>query len=240
MKIKYLYWIILVSGIINAQTNYWISKAPMNSARTSLGPHAGVVGDKIYIVGGFDGSSPLSSIERYDPISNTWTTVANMDSSICQYDLSVVNNKIYIISGTPDFSRLTNRVLVYDPSLNIFSFKTDIPTARKNHSTSVLNGKIYVIGGINEKENEFHNTVEMYDPDTDSWERKANLNIARAFHSSSSFNGKIFVFGGFNGNLLSTIEVFDPSSNNWSLLSTSIGYGMLHIMLKLERYFSNS
>jgi hypothetical protein len=34
----------------------------------------------LYAVGGYDGSSELSSVERYDVSANTWTAVAPMGS----------------------------------------------------------------------------------------------------------------------------------------------------------------
>jgi len=35
--------------------------------------------DQLYVVGGYDGSSQLSSIERYNPDQNTWTAIAGMN-----------------------------------------------------------------------------------------------------------------------------------------------------------------
>ena len=33
----------------------------------------------LYVVGGYDGTSCLSSVERYDPLTLTWTSVAAMN-----------------------------------------------------------------------------------------------------------------------------------------------------------------
>jgi Uncharacterized protein conserved in bacteria len=47
------------------------TKASLNVARQN---HAcAVLGNKIYCFGGDDGSSPISSIEAYDPSANKWT-----------------------------------------------------------------------------------------------------------------------------------------------------------------------
>ena len=33
----------------------------------------------LYVIGGYDGASCLSSVERYDPLTLTWTSVAAMN-----------------------------------------------------------------------------------------------------------------------------------------------------------------
>ena len=50
--------------------------AQMNHIRAWPGvvTHAG----RLYVVGGNDGDSSLSSMEMYDPVTNTWTLVADM------------------------------------------------------------------------------------------------------------------------------------------------------------------
>ena len=34
----------------------------------------------LYAIGGFDGVSPLKSVERYDPVTNQWTSLPEMSS----------------------------------------------------------------------------------------------------------------------------------------------------------------
>jgi N-acetylneuraminic acid mutarotase len=36
-----------------------------------------VAGD-LYVTGGYDGSVVLSSVEKYNPVSDTWTTIASL------------------------------------------------------------------------------------------------------------------------------------------------------------------
>lgn len=50
----------------------------MLSRRSSFG--AAILDDKIYVVGGNDGSLCLSSAERYDPVNNTWENVSSMQN----------------------------------------------------------------------------------------------------------------------------------------------------------------
>jgi hypothetical protein len=36
------------------------------------------LGDQLYVCGGFDGISSLDTVEKFDPMTNTWTLVASM------------------------------------------------------------------------------------------------------------------------------------------------------------------
>jgi N-acetylneuraminic acid mutarotase len=45
-------------------------------------PATAVVDNKIYAMGGFDGSNRLRSVEIYDPDTDVWTYMSNM--SVCR------------------------------------------------------------------------------------------------------------------------------------------------------------
>jgi hypothetical protein len=48
----------------------------MGTVRSCLA--AAVIDGLLYAIGGFDGSSTLSSGERYDPAANAWSPIASM------------------------------------------------------------------------------------------------------------------------------------------------------------------
>ena len=54
----------------------WVSICPMLCPRSGLG--TAVLGGQIYVIGGHDGNMPLSSMERYDPLTNEWTVQPHM------------------------------------------------------------------------------------------------------------------------------------------------------------------
>jgi kelch-like protein 19 len=55
----------------------WTLVAPMSTARIGVG--VAVVNRLLYAIGGFDGTSRLSSVERYHPENNEWQMVAPMN-----------------------------------------------------------------------------------------------------------------------------------------------------------------
>lgn len=49
----------------------------MTTCRNGVGVAA--VGDALYAFGGFDGSTPLKTAERYDPSTHVWQPIASMN-----------------------------------------------------------------------------------------------------------------------------------------------------------------
>ena len=47
----------------------------MKTGRDAMG--VAFMGDRLFIVGGFDGQAYLNFVEAYDPLTNTWQQVAN-------------------------------------------------------------------------------------------------------------------------------------------------------------------
>jgi len=58
------------------KTDTWTLVAPISSPRDAVG--VCVLGDKLYAVGGYDGSVYLSDTECYDPQLNAWNKVASL------------------------------------------------------------------------------------------------------------------------------------------------------------------
>ncbi|MBM3235253.1 hypothetical protein FJZ31_03030 [Candidatus Poribacteria bacterium] len=218
----------------NPATDTWIRKADMPTPR---GAHsASVVDGKVYVIGGggalSDGAMesfldfpPLSTVEVYDPATDTWAKKADMPTARGALSTSVVNGRIYAIGGvtttkpTTTISTLST-VEEYDPTTDTWTKKADIPIPRQGLSTSVVNGKIYAIGG---SAGGVVSTVEEYDPVTDIWTKKTNMPTPRWFLSTSVVNDRIYAIGGGGVDdyyapspVLSTVEVYDPETDTWT------------------------
>jgi len=85
-------------------TDTWSAKSDMITGRFSLG--ASVYNERIYVFGGVivgqTGSGVEdSTVEEYDPISDTWTQMPDMPTRRASLCASIVNGKIYTIGGGP-------------------------------------------------------------------------------------------------------------------------------------------
>ena len=65
--------------VYDPQADAWTQLASMGTARKA---HASaVVGGKLYVFGGFDGTQRLSTAEVYDPASDSWAPVTSLTSA---------------------------------------------------------------------------------------------------------------------------------------------------------------
>lgn len=53
----------------------------------------------IYVVGGFDGTRQLSSVERYDTENQVWDTVDSIKIARSALSLTVLDGKLYAMGG---------------------------------------------------------------------------------------------------------------------------------------------
>jgi N-acetylneuraminic acid mutarotase len=197
----------------------WTLKSNLPTTRSRL--KAETVGNKIYVIGGENGSTEYTTNEEYDPQSDTWTTMSSMSIARSSFGIATFNNRIYVIGGYGGYGiGVLDDNEVYNPALDSWDIKASMPAARGFSATATLNGKIYVIGGYNSNNNVV-STVEVYDPANNSWTTGPSISIARMSACAVTLNGKIYLMGGFpnpNGvNALNSVEIFDPATNTWSL-----------------------
>ncbi|ODS41139.1 MAG: hypothetical protein A7315_02135 [Candidatus Altiarchaeales archaeon WOR_SM1_79] len=220
------------SGTININSNggikdvtvtldisIWTKMTDMPTARLGLG--TALVDGKIYAIGGLRTEiQPLSTVEVYDPTTNTWTEKTHMPTARGTFGCAVVDGKIYAIGGGVTGSYNLSTVQMYDPATDTWTRKASMPTPRSCVAASTVNGKIYVIGGTKGESGILAgiSTVEEYDPATDTWTRKKDMPTPRWSLGTCVVDGMIYAIGGNiqYPNIASAVEVYDPSTDNWT------------------------
>ncbi len=191
----------------------WTQRADMPTSRAFVSTCA--MNGKIYAIGGYDGHGMVSTVEEYDPATDTWTEKSDMLTARYVLSTSALNGKIYAIGGG-NFNVALSAVEEYDPETDTWARKSDMPIATENVSGSVVNGKIYIIGGIAAKEP--ISTVQEYDPVTDTWKIKKDMPTPRE-GLTSVVNGKIYVIGGeraLAAEPSAAVEEYDPATDIWT------------------------
>jgi hypothetical protein len=229
---------LIAACLINAEPvsattvaeNTWVSKAPLQQARSSLG--VAVVNGKIYAIGGSteSGFAPglypsndypasarsVGTNEEYDPETDTWTYKVSMPTPRLAFGTAVYKNKIYCIGGQANGS-YTGINEVYDPATNTWETKTPMPTSRAWVAANVVNGEIYLMGGYNPYPSTFN---EVYDPKTDSWETKISTPDAPITDSSLAscvFDNRIILIGGLTQDQHYQLnQIYDTETDTWS------------------------
>lgn len=206
--------------------NSWSTPKTTGTFTARRGLTSAVVDGKIYVMGGYDGKNWLNTLEVFDPSFNAWSTPVTTGIFTAREKLcsSVIDGKIYVMGGYNGVIHL-NTLEVFDPSTNMWSTPqtTGTFTARRGLCAAVVNGKIYVTGGFNGGTS-YLNILEVFDPLTNSWSTPFTTGTftERGAFTSAVIANKIYTIGGIHyvdGNFIpvSTVEVFDPFSNSWSM-----------------------
>jgi N-acetylneuraminic acid mutarotase len=221
LLVGFMVAIVLSGGSVKADYA-WTRKADMPTPRSTQ--TSAVVNGKIYVIGGAT-SEPdcyaLSTVEEYDPVTDTWTRKADMPTARCDFvgSSAVVDGKIYVMGGDIwDGGWITiSTVEEYDPATDTWTRKSDMPTARWCLGTCTFDEKIYAIGGYPAVGYTALTTVEVYDPVYDTWTSKSDMPLNRGMLSASVVNGKIYAVGGRPRlHAEPSVQEYDPSTDTWT------------------------
>ncbi|KAK9522228.1 hypothetical protein VZT92_018705 [Zoarces viviparus] len=194
--------------------NEWRAAAHMVNNRGKVA--VGTLDGKIYTVGGEDHIRCYSSVERYSPDTDSWSTdVAPLSSPRSGVCLVEMDGYLYAIGGHDGIAAI-NTVERYDPKMNTWSKQAAMLTRRTRAAAAVLEGHLYVIGG-NDGDLAL-NSVERYNLVDGTWSICAHMLSPRENAGCAVYLGHIYVAGGKDElNLkLCGAERFDPDTMRWT------------------------
>ena len=188
----------------------------------------GVVNNILFAIGGggeyMSNPPAMTTVEAYNPATNTWVTKAPMPSAhYLGLASGVVNDVVYVVAGD-------SSVLAYDPATDTWATKASEPgvtltpplscvpitLARHYPSVGVVNNVLYVVGGYTWARgcvpNVYFTTVTAYDPTTNTWTTKAPMPTARDYLGIGVVNDVLYAIGGLNEEgvlaVLATVEAY--------------------------------
>merc|ERR1712008_275912 len=88
-----------------------------------MGHAAAVLDGKIYVTGGYTSSR---AVEAYDPVADTWTTLASLSMPRVSHASAVVRGKLYVFGGYS--LNDMDLVEVYSPASNCWARAADLPS----------------------------------------------------------------------------------------------------------------
>jgi N-acetylneuraminic acid mutarotase len=135
--------------------NSWQPRAPMPTPRNHA--VAGVVGNKVYVIGGRVGgafitgpSSNTDIVEEYDPGANTWAFRAKMPTPRSAMAAGVHQGRIYVSGGEYQDARMmaTYRALeAYDAARKAWMVLHSMPTARHGLAGGFVGNRLHMVSG---------------------------------------------------------------------------------------------
>jgi N-acetylneuraminic acid mutarotase len=210
----------------------WMDHTPMDVARFSLA--AAVVNDRLYAIGGVDGTcpsspcefAPLGTVEMFNPLvtayaefEQAWTPRHSMGTPREGFAAAVVNGKIYAFGGHTTGGGPVDSMEVFDPVANAWSPGASMGEgARSGMAAAVINNTIYAVGGntaVGGDPSVPLATVEAYSEGT-GWTRMEPMLIARSGAGAAAVNGTLYVIGGDDGGTVEAYDLGDPV-NPWSM-----------------------
>lgn len=163
----------------------------------------------------------LSALPFSEGAGDFWMTKAAMPTARTDFQVGVVNGKIYAIGGYNNGTSLAVNE-EYDPKTDTWTTKAPMPTARNGFAMFVFENKIHIVGGVIYPVHEFTLAHEVYDPATNTWETKSPasaIGVGVGFEANV-VNGKAYLISGgaslwrpwpnTDGN-----EVYDPLTDEW-------------------------
>ncbi len=212
------------------ENNKWENIGCLSKSRMDYAAVA--VSDKIYIIGGYDGSNVLNDIEVIYPDGSTQKLELNSSQNLTgrkSHKAVYYKEHIYIIGGEKADGTVSDIVEIVD--INNGSIETTkINTPRKDFGASLYwdgkNSYIVIAGG--ENSTGILNSVEIYDFSEKTWNTGNELSISRKGFDIQYILGNLYAVGGmaYDDSLkidyyTNTVDAFD--GNGWNTLKDSNG-----------------
>ena len=183
-------------------------------------PAAVALGGRIYLIGGFAGTTnlPVDSVQVFDPASATWSSAAPLPAPRGGHAAVVLDGKIHVLGGGNSVSTIADHS-VYDPATSSWSEAAPLPRAEGSPAAVVFGGKLYAIGGRSGSSD--YGDVYVYDAARDAWTRGPSI-PPRGTAGAVVYRGAIYVFGGesqASGKTLGDVLRLTRGAKSWRRVS---------------------
>jgi len=219
---------ILLGGCLGIETNSpapvdqrtpgrWETLAPMPTARQEVA--AAALAGHVWVIGGFGATGePLSTVERYDPATNSWDARPPLPVAVHHAAAVSFNDRLFVIGGYTG-GRLSwaplDAVWEWTDARGAWEKRTPMPTARGALAVASLAGRIHALGGSAGNPLGAH---EIYDVPANRWIVANAMPTARDHLAAVAFLDRVWAVGGrtsFMGDQYANVEVYDPATDSW-------------------------
>ena len=217
---------------IYSTNNTWtIAGALMPFPVSNIMGSTAVLGDEIYVFGGFDwAGNGLNIVQVYDTIADTWRISSHLMPEPLFGCLAVtVGDEIYVMGGWTDtVGNSTNDVWTFDPGRGGgFTQGPGMPTPRYLITGALAsNGKIYVVAGAGTE-----TSFESLDTSTGTWAVEPAIPTNRFGCGVVAVGNYVVLYGGPG---LASCELFDIQAGVWETWKSNA----LGVMAERARTFA--
>jgi N-acetylneuraminic acid mutarotase len=151
---------------------------------------------KIYVIGGTSGGMDIGTVEAYDPVADTWTSLAPLSEARMDLGAEVIGGELLALGGYTGtyvldggYRRL---VEVYDSVDDVWSTAADMPIPRADFASAVVATELIVAGGGNWDPG--LSDVTSLDATSGTWRMRTAMPVELAWPRGEAVNGKLYVF----------------------------------------------
>lgn len=207
-----------ISGTTTISTGY---TAPINSDGT-LGawvaagslptirhyPSVIVTKNRVYIIGGHDGTSTLSTIItaniNFDGTLGTWSATTSLPVALYGSSVFVTKNRVYVCggyNGTAYVATVYTAPINFDGTLGTWTTGTSLPGILYGSSQIVTNNRVYLLGGYNGTAvvSTVYTALINSDGTLGTWGTHNNIPMALQSMSIMVTENRAYLIGGWNG-----------------------------------------
>lgn len=223
-------WII--SGRSNyGQTTYAVEKFSLLTLRGEVRPEweipkavrqagAAAIGNKIYVVGGYDDASAKyqSALQIFDTVSGTWSRGRNLPQALGQASVVAVGNQLWVFGGHDPNNTGLKTAYLYTPAKDTWTTKAALPLKRAYAGVATPQaGKVWLVSGYTESGGTWYRTKDMleYNIATNSWTIRDDIPQIGEHPGGGVINIGSKVFSIYGDGDWSAGEWISPTSKKW-------------------------
>jgi hypothetical protein len=220
---------VATAQLYDAVQNVW---APVGSMATPRSSHTATLlpNGTVLVAGGtqvYPGSYfALASVEIFDSATNAWTSTGSMSTARGSHVAALLHDgRVLVAGGSPswDSRNSITTAEIFDPASGTWAATANTANAYVGDTATVLpDGRVLLAGGGSTS-----TTVEIFNPATATWSAAASLHFGRSDYTATLLNnGQVLVAGGSGPGgsgpygALASAEIYDPSTNAWTVVGT--------------------
>ena len=195
-------------------------------------------GGRLFITGGWNGSSAASDTWIFDLDNNLWDIGPPMKDARWGHSMVWLDDKTVLISGgVGDDGLPLSSVEKYDSVNSSMESLSSMEEARSGHGLlKDKNGNVYAIGGYGSEGISLPSS-EKYHVSFDKWNKLPDMSEARSHHSAIILkDGNILITGGTDdyNTPSGTAEIFDMKSGQWKSAGSMREARMGHVSYQFD------
>jgi hypothetical protein len=200
----------------------WTALPPAPHSRGEVS--AALVGDSIYVVGGFDTTGHTTAlVERLNTRTGRWSASRPLPQPLNHMNAVGFGGNLYVVGGYSqpgDTSAGAVRSFWrYDPATDRWTAMPPAPLPRAAAGAAVLGHRLYVAGGRSDTLTTI-STLAIFDFDTGKWSPGPSLHHAREHVAGVGTDGAVWILGGRAVGLgnFADVERYRPGVSGWDRL----------------------